>query len=315
MDIDYLLWLQGIRTASAPMVQAFFEFLGSDGATVVLALVPCFAYWCLDKSRGLLALFAYGSSWVFNQLVKNTVCCYRPWVRDPRVTPVPSAQEGATGYSFPSTHSQSTAAVMASLGWSWRDRVWPVVVCAAATLLIGFSRNFLGVHTPQDVAVGVAEGCLFVWVAQRLLRWVDEGEGRDLRLLCVASLAMVAYLAYVTLKPYPMDYVEGQLLVDPREMMVDCYKAAGGTWGIFGGWFVERRWVRFDEHVSSKVEGALRMVVGMVLVLVVHVPVGHAVAGLLGALPGQLLRYFLSFFTATAIVPLTFERLRGVVRR
>ncbi len=315
MDIDYLLWLQGMREGSGPVVQAFFAFLGSEAATVVLALVPCFVYWCLDKERGVLSLFAYSSSWVFNQLIKNTVCCYRPWVRNPRVTPVPSAREGATGYSFPSTHSQSAAAVLMSIGWSWRERVWPLVACATVTLLVGFSRNFLGVHAPQDVLVGMAEGCLFVWVALRLLSWVNEDEGRELRFMAISSLVMVLFLAYVTLKPYPMDYVGGQLLVDPREMMVDCYKAVGGAWGILVGWFVERHWIRFDEHATSLSERVLRMVVGLALVLLVHVPIGHALVGLAGPLAGQLVRHLLVFLMATAIVPMTFAPMRRVLQR
>lgn len=82
MDISYLLWLQGLRESAPDAIQAFLSFVGSEAATVLTMLIPCVMYWCIDKRRSTLALITYGVSSVFNQLIKNTVCCYRPWVRD-----------------------------------------------------------------------------------------------------------------------------------------------------------------------------------------------------------------------------------------
>ena len=306
MDIEYLLWLQGIRESSAPFVRELFRFLGGDGLIAVMLPLVCLAYWCLDRDRGMLAVLGYGYSGVTNQLIKNTVCCYRPWVRDPRIVPEASAIPGASGYSFPSGHSQSAASMLGGLGWLWRERRWPLVLSAAVVFLIAFSRNFLGVHTPQDVIVGISEGILAIWLTGMLFDWVDAEEGRDLRLLVVTILVSVAYLLYVTLKPYPVEYVDGQLLVDPAEMLVDCYKTGGVLIGTIVGWFVERRWIRFSTDDVAVAQGALRMVVGLVLVVVVYVPLGHAFVAVMGPLWGQLVRHLLSLFTATALAPMAF---------
>lgn len=315
MDIGYLLWLQGIRTSSPPVVQAFFSFLGSDAASVAVMLIPCLAYWCLDKRRGLLALVAYGSSWLCNQLLKNTFCYPRPWLRDPRVIPDPTAIPGASGYSFPSGHTQSSASMLVGLGWSWRARRWPLALGVAVTLLVGFSRNFLGVHTPQDVLVGFVEGCLFVLLADRLIPWVDEEEGRDVRVV-VAGLAIVAaYLAYVTLKPYPVDSLGVRLSADSADMVVDCYRAGGGFAGILLGWFAERRLVRLETGGLSAGRILLRMAVGMTVVLVAYKPVGHVVVSLLGAYTGQFVRHLLVFILAVAVVPALFAPLEHLACR
>lgn len=306
MDIDILLWLQGIREASSPIVQALFSFLGSDYALAVAVVIPSLAYWCWDKRRAMLALFAYSTSSVFNQLLKNTVCCYRPWIRDARIHPDPKALPAATGYSFPSGHSQSSASLLGGLGWAWRERRWALPAAMVFALLVGFSRNFLGVHAPQDVLVGLLEGTLFVWVGSALLEWAEGAKGRDLRLIVLTLVVLVVYLAYVTLKPYPLDYVNGELLVDPDEMLVDCYKTAGGLLGTMTGWFVERRWVRFEVGKPGIAESAARMLVGLAVIGVSFLLCGRLFVSLMGPLAGQIFRFGVPFFIAIALVPLAF---------
>ena len=314
MDIEYLLWLQGIREASGSIIQSIFSFLGSDAALIVVIVAPCLAYWCWDKRRAMLALFAYGTSSVFNQLLKNTVCCYRPWIRDARIHPDPKAIPMASGYSFPSGHSQSSASLLGGLGWAWREKRWPLALGVAVSLIIAFSRNFLGVHTPQDVIVGLLEGSLFIWVGSALLDWAEAEEGRDVKLLAMSVVALVVFLAFVTLKPYPLDYVNGELLVDPDEMLVDCYKAGGSFLGIMLGWVVERRWVRFEVGAPGVPESIARLVVGIVVVLVLYAPVGHFLMDVLGDLPGQFIRMVLPLFCSLAVVPLVFEPLGRLFR-
>ncbi|MBQ9317061.1 MAG: phosphatase PAP2 family protein [Atopobiaceae bacterium] len=312
MDIDFLLWLQGVRQTAAPAIQAFFTFMGSEAAMAVAMVVPCLIYWCLDKACGQFALLAYGSSTVFNQLVKNTVCAYRPWVRDTRIVPDPAALAGAGGYSFPSGHTQSSASMLGAVALRWRERRWVAVVCALFTLLIGFSRNFLGVHTPQDVVVGLIEGCVFVALTNRVLPWIEAKEGHDAQATVAGVLATVLFLVFVTVKPYPLDYADGQPLVNPADMIDSCYKAAGAFLGILLGWFIERRYVRFQAGGLTVAEGIARLVVGGLLTLCVYKLVGGAAVALGGAYAGELVKHVVAFFTAVAAAPALFGRLHGL---
>lgn len=47
-------------------------------------------------------------------------------------------------------------------------------------LLVMFSRNYLGVHTPQDVLTGAAVGLLSAFLLPCLLRWAEKGPNRGL---------------------------------------------------------------------------------------------------------------------------------------
>ena len=93
-------------------------------------------------------------------LLKVTACVYRPWIRDPRIIPDVDAQAAATGYSFPSGHSMNAAALYGGAAirkeLSKALRITMVIIM----VLIAFSRNFLGVHTPQDVLIGMGAGSL-----------------------------------------------------------------------------------------------------------------------------------------------------------
>lgn len=74
-----------------------------------------------------------------------------------------------SSYSFPSGHALFAVAFFGVLAWLIAARIknrlaqiliWTVAVWLI--LLIGFSRIYLGVHYPSDVAAGYAAG--FVWV-------------------------------------------------------------------------------------------------------------------------------------------------------
>ena len=77
--------------------------------------------------------------------------------------------------------------------------------------------------------------------------------------------ADAAIVVYTTVKPYPMDYVGGVLLVDPAEMRLDAYSTAGVAAGTLVGWFLEHRYVRFSTDCSAK-RKAIRLVVGLLTV-------------------------------------------------
>lgn len=275
----------------------------------VAMVIPCLLYWCYDKRAGRYALLSFGFSSMFNQIVKNTFCVYRPWIRDTRIVPDSVAIKGANGYSFPSGHAQSTASVMAGLGWYYRKLVWPPVVAILFTLLVAFSRNFLGVHAPQDVLVGVVEGCVFAYVCWKLMEWAEQSEERAFVVLLVGTVLTVVSLVYLTIKPYPVEYVNGEVLVDPKEMLVSCYKSAGALTGILAGLFVEGAYIRFETGNVGVAESAARLLMGALMALVVHKLAGALFMELFGDTVGELFKYALTFFVVSAGAPFFFRPL------
>lgn len=272
MDIAYLLWLQGIRESLPPFVEQVFLAISAIAISKALVVLPCLLYWCINKRAGQYVLMSFSFGGLCNQLIKNTVCCYRPWIRDAAVHPAKDALAEATGYSFPSGHTQAATNIFGAIGWFYREKRKTLsVLCWVFVVLVAFSRNFLGVHTPQDVIVGLLEGIVVIAAVGPLLRWVDEADGRDLKVTLVFMAIVVAFLVFATVRPYPMDYdAAGNLLVDPEAMKIDCYKISGLTGGAVLGWFFERKYLNYT--VDPKKQGwkrmAVRFVVGIAVVVV-----------------------------------------------
>lgn len=43
-------------------------------------------------------------------------------------------------------------------------------------LLVAFSRNYLGVHTPQDVAISFILGIVLLFLSPKIQKGVDDGK-------------------------------------------------------------------------------------------------------------------------------------------
>lgn len=257
--MEYLLWLQTIRNGFFDSVIATVtDLVVSPAVYVVIAII----YWCFNKKAALFLAMNVSVGSMVNQTLKNIFCVYRPWIKNPDITPVESALENATGYSFPSGHSQIGSSVFLSIATLYKNKKWLVVLCVFMTILIMFTRNYLGVHTPQDVIVGMIVALTVILINKKLLTWVDCGKNRDIYVAITGVFISVIVLIYLTLKPYPVDLnADGSMLVDPGKMIEDCYVTAGCMFGFFAGWILERRFVNFSVDISTK-KKVLRAVLG-----------------------------------------------------
>jgi membrane-associated phospholipid phosphatase len=87
---------------------------------------------------------AYGISTAIKQAVGRK----RPAVED-----LPHLMATPTGLSFPSSHATSSFAAARAFG-----RLLPAPLLYVAAAAMGFSRLYLGVHYPSDVAAGAGLG-------------------------------------------------------------------------------------------------------------------------------------------------------------
>ena len=252
MDIQYLLWLQELRNATGGIFNEFFNAL-SKIAVDVLPFLPFFIFWCVDKKWGYRYLVTFGLGNMANGIIKLTACAYRPWIRSDLIEPAGDSKVAATGYSFPSGHTtEATSVYGTTIAWQYKKRKWLAVLCGVLLALTGFSRNFLGVHTPQDVIVGFSATLIIILIVGFVQPKID-GDDRKLDILSIAGvLLVIATIIYILVKPYPMDYVDGGLLVDPNKMMNDTFKACGAFTGLLAGSFVERHFIRYEIPTGAK---------------------------------------------------------------
>ena len=100
----FLHFLEGLRN---PVFDAFFSAITYFGDETLFIIIGLLFFWCIDKEEGFYLLCVGLLGTVVNQFLKLYYRIPRPWVRDPSFTIVESAREAATGYSFPSGHTQT----------------------------------------------------------------------------------------------------------------------------------------------------------------------------------------------------------------
>lgn len=270
MDITFLLYLQQFRQVTLGILDSLFLYITTLGEDWILFLGSAGIYWCIDKQTGFFMYFNYNLANYVNQFVKLTACINRPWVRDSRVQPVGAAIPGATGYSFPSGHTAKGVAVWGGLGlkiWRWSRHI--SLFLAGVLLLLGFSRNYLGVHTPQDVAVSMIIGIGLLLISDKTIRFMGRDKKREyLGIMTGIALAGIL-IGYASLKTYPTEYVNGQLLVDPESMIHGAYKGAGGVLGLCLGWALEMKLVKFETEQYSVKEKMIRFLYGAVGLIII----------------------------------------------
>ncbi len=247
MGLTILHYLETFREGAGQFLTPLFLFITTLGvADVGLALVGVI-YWTVNKEFGYYLYFGWTWNLLLAGALKNTVCAYRPWVRDPTIVPNAVAKVGATGYSFPSGHSMNAASLFGGVGVSpqvakaWRITAWGVAA------LVGFSRLYLSVHTPQDVLVGLTVGAAVMYASWKLLRKYGASKHFDAISAAVAIVSSLALAWYVAVKSYPTDYdADGNLLVDGAKTAIYAFRPIGMVLGCFLGRLVERKYVRYE---------------------------------------------------------------------
>lgn len=304
MDIDILLALQQFRNGIGGGLAEFLSKMTYFGELTVTPVLLAIVYWCISKEYGAYLMVGWGGNRLINGGLKVTACVYRPWIRDARIIPYGNSIETATGYSFPSGHSMNAATVFGG-GVVRKDIPRSLrVVLAIIVFLVAFSRIYLGVHTPQDILVGMTAGLLMMWVTVRLMRWVETHPGKDWIVACVGIGLAVAIAVYAAVKPYPEHFdAEGKLLVDGTKMANDTYRGVGWCSGILLGWILERRFVGFSTDVPM-IRRVIRLVTGLLSYYAVSLILCSQIKNWIPGPAGYILSSFVQMFYIAFLYPL-----------
>ena len=313
MDLDYLMYLQGIRNDWGG--EGLFTLVSNLPKSALTAAIPAILFWCVNKYAGIFLLFNATCGRVINELIKGTFCVYRPWIGNSELKPAVDAMKEASEYSFPSGHTQFTTAVYGGLGFFYRKK-YPLLLipCALIVLMVAFSRNFLGVHTPQDVLIAMAYSIGLFFLAEKLFDWIGKDRERQvLFLLCGLIICAVVFL-WLYFKPYPEDFLSGKVIVDPLKARADAFDALGFGLAFFLGWFLELRFVNFKTSVSNK-DKLWRVIIGFAILGVIAVIFYPLMKVLFSLEAYKFFKAFLPFFSILFIIPLIFTKVEKKFRR
>ena len=313
MDIEILLALQQFREGTGGFLADFLSKMTFLGELYTAPVIMAVVYWCVSKDFGTYLLLGWSGNRIVNGALKVTACAYRPWIHDARIVPYGNSINTATGYSFPSGHSMNAATVFGG-GVVRRELPRALrVTLALIVVLVAFSRIYLGVHTPQDVLVGMAAGLAVMWATARLMRWLEEHPEKDV-LVAVIGLGIAVLVAlYAGFKSYPEDYdAAGNLLVDGMKMANDTFKCVGWCAAILLGWILERRFVKFTTDVPLPIR-LTRLAVGMLSYYAVSLIVVPLLKSWIGGPAGIMVSCFVQLFYIVFCFPWLIVRMeRGV---
>lgn len=185
MELNIILWIQKI---ASPFWDSFFQWITVLGEPATVILLLAVIYWMMDKDFGEQLAYAILTGFCLNGAVKDAFCLERP-IGQPGVRSL--RLETATGYSFPSGHTQNTACWTAAIA-RWRKKWWVWLGAISLSLLVGISRIYLGVHYPRDVVVGLFLGITTPFIAAALQKRIPQMERLSL-LTLVIFLPMLVY--------------------------------------------------------------------------------------------------------------------------
>ena len=253
-QIDFLLFLQNLRIEHFSFLDKFFLSITIFGEFWLPILICAIVYWCIDFRAGIYLFTLAGFNSLIAHFFKMIACVYRPWVLSDKIHPSELAVPFAKGYSFPSGHSAMSSSVLGGVAYLIRQK-W--VLCAlliCLVLLIGFSRMWLGVHTPQDVVCGLLIGLILIFVVKKIINWAEDKPNRYLFMALGVNIFVLLAIIYILyFNTYRMDYVSGELLVDPVKHIYMTISVYGFVLGILNGCFLCRRFFPFDpKEVSVK---------------------------------------------------------------
>lgn len=294
--MDFLYWLEGLRVPVLNEFMLAITYLGDEIAFLVVALI---LIWCADKRTGYYVLSVGFLGTIANQFMKLWFRIPRPWVLDENFTILEQAREGASGYSFPSGHTQSSVGTFGAIAYVTKNKVlrW---LCLAAVILVPFSRMYLGVHTPLDVGVAVLMAAFLIFVLKPIIL------GKNKRVfpvfLGIMVAVSIAFLCFVEFYPFPVD-------IDPHNMasgLKNAYTLLGSLLGLVIVYVVDEKWLHFPTKAVWWAQ-IIKVTVGLCLVLAVKSGMKTPLENLCGELIGRAVRYFLVVIVAGVVWPLSFK--------
>lgn len=309
LDIKYLLVLQEIRESAPEWINNLMQLITDTAGGILILLIPMIVFFCVDKKKGEFIWISLVIASVINVFVKCLFCVYRPWIRSELINPSAKAIEGAGDYSFPSSHTQGSASAFGSLAFVYRKKKLLSIICICVILLVAFSRNYLGVHTPQDVLAGLLIAIVGIALTYLIQKKTDGSDKNRIIFYGIAVVTIMLALLFVSMKEYPADFdASGNILYDPLRSISSFTSKAGLAIGLLTAWILEEKYIAFSTENLTFGRRIIRAVIGILLYFLMAI----IAAGVSSIIPTAWVAAFMQnaimYFGVIFFAPLIFTK-------
>ena len=297
--MNFLYFLESIRN---PFFDFIFSTVTHIGEETVFLALAIFFFWCVGKREGYYILTVGLVGTVINQMLKLIFAIPRPWVKDPSFTVVDSAVEEATGYSFPSGHTQNVTGTFGSIG-RYSKRTPVRILTVSVILLVAFSRMYLGVHTPLDVGVSLVIGAALTFSLYPVFKSEERFEKFMPMVIGISVIITAVFMLYFPLFSASADHDA----INLASGMKNAYTLAGCTVGLAIVYFVDSTFIKFDTGAAWYAQ-LIKLVLGFGGVLLIKSGLSAPLVALFGnEYIARMIRYLLIVLFAGIVWPLTFK--------
>jgi len=294
--MQFLYFLEDIRVPILNEFMLLVTQLGEETAFLAVALV---LFWCVDKYKGYFILSVGFIGTLSNQFMKLWFRIPRPWLVDPHFTILEQAMEAASGYSFPSGHTQSAVGTFGGIAATSKNR-WVRFLAITAAVFVPISRMYIGVHTPLDIFVSVAVALLLITVLRPII--LENGKKALPVIFLMMIVLGVGFLCFVELYPFPSD-------IDIHNLESGCknaYTLLGSLAGLIIVYIIDEKWLHFPTKGVWWAQ-VLKVAGGLAVVLAVKSGLKLPLNLLFGESLGRSVRYGMIVIVAGILWPLTFK--------
>lgn len=302
--MEFLKLLEKIRN---PFFDFIFSLITYCGDEIVFMAIAIILFWCVSKKEGYYILSVGFVGTIINQFLKLAFRIPRPWVKDPSFTIVESAREAATGYSFPSGHTQNSVGTFGSIAYVFNKK-WVRITAIVFAILVPFSRMYLGVHTPLDVFVSVGIALILIFAIRPLINKAEKNPKVMYIFLGSMLVLSIAYLLYVELYNFPAD-------IDTHNYesgLKNAYTLLGAIAGMVIAYPIETRYIKFETKDKWYIN-IIKVALGLGLVLGIKAGLKPVLNLICGGHPcADAFRYMLIVLFAVCVYPLLFPVFRKI---